>query len=235
VSEGRAPRVKAAGTRSILATCLPAAAAILVFGTLYGAAARAILGVPPGAGVLAVRLLRRAAVRAAGLAERGSHDAAARADRRRAEPSPPGPRRGPPAPHGGIPVAPGGAGLLSRRRDLWIRRRHGTRCGARRGARGDGHRAHAPGRGRHLLPRLAGGHPDRRAGSGARGRRESGRRDLPHPLHRAGLAGGDPPLPRRARPGRRPALGGYRLRLARPARPGPRRRRCARGPAGGER
>jgi predicted branched-subunit amino acid permease len=38
--------VKAAGTRSILATCLPAAAAILVFGTLYGAAARAILGVP---------------------------------------------------------------------------------------------------------------------------------------------------------------------------------------------
>lgn len=38
--------MKAAGTRSILATCLPAAAAILVFGTLYGAAARAILGVP---------------------------------------------------------------------------------------------------------------------------------------------------------------------------------------------
>jgi predicted branched-subunit amino acid permease len=38
--------VKAAGTRAILATCLPAAAAVLVFGTLYGAAARAILGVP---------------------------------------------------------------------------------------------------------------------------------------------------------------------------------------------
>jgi predicted branched-subunit amino acid permease len=38
--------VKAAGTRSILATCLPAAAAILVFGTLYGTAARAIMGVP---------------------------------------------------------------------------------------------------------------------------------------------------------------------------------------------
>lgn len=38
--------MKAAGTRFILATCLPAAAAILVFGTLYGAAARAILGVP---------------------------------------------------------------------------------------------------------------------------------------------------------------------------------------------
>jgi len=34
------------GIRSILATCLPAAVAILVFGTLYGAAARAILGVP---------------------------------------------------------------------------------------------------------------------------------------------------------------------------------------------
>jgi predicted branched-subunit amino acid permease len=34
------------GIRSILATCLPAAAAILVFGTLYGAAARAIMGVP---------------------------------------------------------------------------------------------------------------------------------------------------------------------------------------------
>lgn len=32
--------------RSILATCLPAGAAILVFGTLYGAAARAIMGVP---------------------------------------------------------------------------------------------------------------------------------------------------------------------------------------------
>jgi 4-azaleucine resistance transporter AzlC len=38
--------VKATSTRSILATCLPAAAAILVFGTLYGAAARAIMGVP---------------------------------------------------------------------------------------------------------------------------------------------------------------------------------------------
>jgi predicted branched-subunit amino acid permease len=38
--------VKAAGTRAILATCLPAAAAILVFGTLYGTAARAIMGVP---------------------------------------------------------------------------------------------------------------------------------------------------------------------------------------------
>jgi predicted branched-subunit amino acid permease len=38
--------VKAAGTRAILATCLPAAAAILVFGTLYGAAARTIMGVP---------------------------------------------------------------------------------------------------------------------------------------------------------------------------------------------
>jgi predicted branched-subunit amino acid permease len=34
------------GIRSILATCLPAAVAILVFGTLYGAAARGILGVP---------------------------------------------------------------------------------------------------------------------------------------------------------------------------------------------
>src|SRR5687768_16786472 len=45
-SEGRARRVKAAGTRAILATCLPAAAAILVFGTLYGAAARTIMGVP---------------------------------------------------------------------------------------------------------------------------------------------------------------------------------------------
>src|SRR4030095_9963495 len=32
--------------RSILATCLPAGGAILVFGTLYGAAARAIMGVP---------------------------------------------------------------------------------------------------------------------------------------------------------------------------------------------
>lgn len=32
--------------RSILATCLPAMAAILVFGTLYGAAGRAIMGVP---------------------------------------------------------------------------------------------------------------------------------------------------------------------------------------------
>ena len=32
--------------RSILATCLPAGAAILVFRTLYGAAARAIMGVP---------------------------------------------------------------------------------------------------------------------------------------------------------------------------------------------
>ena len=38
--------MKATSTRSILATCLPAAAAILVFGTLYGAAARAIMGVP---------------------------------------------------------------------------------------------------------------------------------------------------------------------------------------------
>jgi len=33
-------------TRAILAASLPAAAAILVFGTLYGAAARAIMGVP---------------------------------------------------------------------------------------------------------------------------------------------------------------------------------------------
>ena len=35
-----------ADTRAILATSLPAAAAILVFGTLYGGAARAIMGVP---------------------------------------------------------------------------------------------------------------------------------------------------------------------------------------------
>ena len=38
--------MKAAGIRSIVATCLPAAAAIFVFGTLYGTAARAIMGVP---------------------------------------------------------------------------------------------------------------------------------------------------------------------------------------------
>jgi branched chain amino acid efflux pump len=36
----------AAGARSILATTLPAAAAIFVFGTLYGAEARLVLGVP---------------------------------------------------------------------------------------------------------------------------------------------------------------------------------------------
>jgi branched chain amino acid efflux pump len=36
----------AAGARSILATTLPAAAAIFVFGTLYGAGARLVLGVP---------------------------------------------------------------------------------------------------------------------------------------------------------------------------------------------
>jgi hypothetical protein len=36
----------AAGGRSILATTLPAAAAIFVFGTLYGAGARLVLGVP---------------------------------------------------------------------------------------------------------------------------------------------------------------------------------------------
>ena len=35
-----------ADTRAILATSLPAAAAILVFGTVYGGAARAIMGVP---------------------------------------------------------------------------------------------------------------------------------------------------------------------------------------------
>ena len=38
--------MKAPGTRAILVNCLPAAAAILVFGTLYGAAARAVMGVP---------------------------------------------------------------------------------------------------------------------------------------------------------------------------------------------
>jgi predicted branched-subunit amino acid permease len=43
---GRLPLDSAASVRSILATTLPAAAAIVVFGTLYGAAARPVLGVP---------------------------------------------------------------------------------------------------------------------------------------------------------------------------------------------
>jgi hypothetical protein len=85
--------------------------------------------------------------------------------------------------------------------------------------------------GRGLLPRLAGGHTDRRAGSGTPRHRGRDQRDLPRALHRAGLSCVQNPLPRPPRTGCRRSDGRVAVRAAQPARAARRRwrGRCASG------